>query len=65
MACLEAFAQDNTSGEKVTVRLDTKDSISCCKFVFFGILIKLTVQCRLPLPFLVSKETLVSRTVRK
>jgi hypothetical protein len=33
MACLEAFAQDNTSDEKVTVRLDTKDSISCCKFV--------------------------------
>jgi hypothetical protein len=33
MSCLDAFSQDVSSDEKVTVRLDTKDSVSCCKLV--------------------------------
>jgi hypothetical protein len=34
MSCLDAFPQSNfSSSEKVTVRLDTKDSISCCKSI--------------------------------
>lgn len=32
MSCLEVFSQDNTTNDKVTVRLDTKDSISCCEY---------------------------------
>jgi hypothetical protein len=33
MSCLEAFSQDVSSDDKVTVRLDAKDSISCRKLV--------------------------------
>jgi hypothetical protein len=34
MSCLDAFYQDNSSDGKVTVRLDAKDSVSCCKSEF-------------------------------
>ncbi|KAF2833226.1 hypothetical protein CC86DRAFT_310940 [Ophiobolus disseminans] len=35
MACLDAFSQDNfLNADKVTVRLDTKDSISCLTMTF-------------------------------
>jgi hypothetical protein len=34
MSCLDAFSQDDSSGGKVAVRLDVKDSVSCCKSEF-------------------------------
>lgn len=33
MACLDAFSQGDSSHDKTTVRLDTKDSLSCCRYV--------------------------------
>jgi hypothetical protein len=33
MTCLDVFSQDDSSDDKVTVKLDTKDSVSCCMFV--------------------------------
>jgi len=33
MSCLDAFSQNGMSSDKVTVQLDAKDSISCCKYV--------------------------------
>jgi hypothetical protein len=43
MACLDVFSQDDTPNKKVAVKLDTKDSLSCCMFTFPTKLTRLTM----------------------
>jgi hypothetical protein len=65
MSCLDVFSEDISSNDKVTVRLDTKDSVSFCKLVPLSMEAWLTVQYpRLSLS-LQLRETSVNRFFRK